>query len=364
MIVALNFIALPDTQAAGAFRYIDNILKMLQYYNLEDTHFILYKQKQIPNTFFEIPTNVDIEYIDVPTLGQGVKRILFEQTFFYKYLKKCDVFYSYCTSMPLLIHARKIFTLHDVYCFSDSHRHGLLKRLYLQWITRAYVLFADYILTVSTFSKQEIQHYLHIPDTKIRITYNFILPCDVNKNVNKNDNSTNKDRPYFLYVGSILPHKNIIGMIDGFISFNNANAFDLRIVGKCQDETIRAYMENKPNIYYLGFRTDEEINELYRNCISVVLLSFCEGFGIPPIEGFKYEKPALIANAASLPEVVGNAGVKVNPYSISEIAKGYQDIIDNSNSLKQHIPEQLAIFDPFNSCEHFMDALGINYKRL
>lgn len=360
MIVALNFIALPDTHAAGAYRYIANILQMLQYYDLKDMQFIVYKQQQIPDLFFAIPSNINVEYIDVPTLGHGIKRIIFEQTLFYRYLKKCDVFYSYCTSLPLLVHARKVFTLHDVYCFSDSHRHGLLKRIYLQWTTRAYVSCMDHILTVSTFSKQEIQHYLHVPDEKISMTYNFVLPSNTNNSVK----STNENVPYFLYVGSILPHKNITGMIDGFIAFNKENKYELRIVGQCQDETIASYIKNKPNIVYLGFKSDADVNVLYRNCIGVVLLSFCEGFGIPPIEGFQYGKPALVANSASLPEVVGDAGIKVNPYNIEEIASGYQQLIDRNKFLKIHIQDQLEQFDPYTSCETFMNVLGIKYQRV
>ena len=360
MIVALNFIALPDTQAAGAYRYIANILQMLQYYNLENTQFIIYKQQQIPNDFFAMPSNVKVEYINVPTLGHGFKRILFEQTLFYRYFKKCDVLYSYCTSMPLLAHARKVFTLHDVYCFSDSHRHGLLKRIYLQWTTRLYVFCADHTLTVSAFSKQEIQRYLHLPDSKISITYNFIFPYS--ENLGKHN--TKAEKPYFLYIGSILPHKNIIGMIDGFLVFNKDYKYELRIVGKCQDETIESYMKDKPNIVYLGFKNDAEVNNLYRDCEGVVLLSFCEGFGIPPIEGFRYGKPALVADAASLPEVVGKAGVKVNPYNIDEIANGYKELTEQSQELTSHIHEQLQKFDPYTSCETFMNVLDIKHQRL
>ena len=343
MIVALNFIALPDTHAAGAFRYIDNMLKMLQYYDLKDTQFIIY-----------------IQYVDVPTLGRGIKRIVFEQTLFYRYLKKCDVFYSYCTSMPLFVRARKIFTLHDVYSFSQSHRHGLLQRLYLRLTTRAYVLAADHIITVSQFSKQEIQHYLHIKDNNISITYNFLVPSK--KDVQKGEKIDSK--PYFLYVGSLLPHKNIKGMVDGFLLFNKEHKYELRIVGSCHDDDILMHLQHKPNIKYLGFLHDDQLSKLYSNCSGVVLLSFCEGFGIPPIEGFLYGKPALVADAASLPEVVGKAGVKVNPYNIDEIANGYKELTEQSQELTSHIHEQLQKFDPYTSCETFMNVLDIKYQRL
>ncbi|MBP5476845.1 MAG: glycosyltransferase family 4 protein [Paludibacteraceae bacterium] len=363
MIVALNFIALPDTQTAGAYRYIANILEMLQFYAISGSRFIIYKQKQIPDSFFKMPSNVDVQYVDVPTLGRGIKRILFEQTIFYKYLLKCDVFYSYCTSMPLFVRTQKIFTLHDVYCFSDNHRHSLLKRIYLQWTTRLYVHCADHILTVSQFSLSEIQKYLHVPDDRISITYNFLLPSLPHKE-NTHVQVVKNMKPYFLFVGSLLPHKNIKGMIDGFIAFNTEHQYELRIVGQCADESLIADLQSKTDILYMGFQRDEVLNDLYKNCVSVVLLSFCEGFGIPPMEGFRYSKPALVADKASLPEVVGEAGIKVDPYDVQSIARGFQQVLDKSTELIRHIPQQLRKFDPFASCEKFMDVLGIKYQRL
>ena len=361
MIIALNFIALPDTQAAGAYRYISNMLKMLQFYEISDTQFIIYKQKHIPDDFFGVPKNVNVQYINVPSLGRGIKRIIFEQTLFYLYLLKCDVFYSYCTSMPLFVRARKIFTLHDVYSFSSDKRHGLLQRLYLRLTTRAYVWAADHIITVSQFSKKEIQHYLHVPDNLLSITYNFLLP---KQKITSQSVNASYSKPYFLFVGSLLPHKNIQGMVDGFITFNKDHKYELRIVGACHDDILKTYLQNKKDVLYLGFQSDEEIYALYKNCKGVVLLSFCEGFGIPPIEGFQYNKPALVANAASLPEVVGKAGIKVNPYDIEEIANGYQSLVDQNANLTKYIPEQLQKFDPNTSCETFMDVLGIKYQRI
>ena len=360
MTVALNFIALPDTQAAGAYRYISNILKMLQFYAIPDTEFVIYKQKQIPDGFFEMPSNLNVQYVDVPTLGRGLKRILFEQTLFYKYLRPCDVFYSYCTSMPLFVRARKVFTLHDIYSYSSDKRHGFLQRLYLRLITRAYVRAADQIITVSQFSLSEIQHYLYVPDDRISITYNFLMPDQTHS---ESQLPEKYEKPYFLFVGSLLPHKNIKGMVDGFIAFNKDRQYDLRIVGQCTDDALLDDLQSKQDVLYLGFQQDEVLNGLYRNCAGVVLLSFCEGFGIPPMEGFRYSKPALVANTASLPEVVGEAGIKVDPYDIEAISRGFQQLLDNSHELVKHIPQQLKKFDPYASCEKFMDVLGIKYQR-
>ena len=63
-------------------------------------------------------------------------------------------------------------------------------------------------------------------------------------------------------------------------------------------------------------------------------------------------------------EDILEAGIKVNPYNMEEIASGYQQLIDRNEHLKEHTIEQLERFDPYASCETFMNVLGINYKRL
>ena len=176
MIVALNFIALPDTQPTGAFHYIRHLLNIMSEYDTAGTHFIVYKQKQIPSGFFGMPANADVEFIDVPTLGRGLKRILFEQTLFYRYIKPCDVFYSYCTSLPLFVRAKRIFTLHDVYYLTNPERYNWLQRTYLTLVTRLYVRRAHEVLTVSQYSYRQIEHYIPAAKNKIKIAYN-ILPA-------------------------------------------------------------------------------------------------------------------------------------------------------------------------------------------
>lgn len=360
MVVGLNFIALPNEQGSGAFHYIRNLLSVMSEYTLHDTHFIVYKQRQIHAAYIGMPANANVEYVDVPTLGNGWKRIVFEQTLFYRYIKACDVFYSYCTSMPLLVHAKRVFTLHDVYYLSNPERYGWLQRTYLKAITRLYAKRAHEILTVSKYSMKQIETFIPESRNKIRLTYN-ILPA----HAIEEQKTDIPDKPYFLFVGSIQPSKNIIRMVDAFEQFNTDGKYQLIIVGKPLHaaETILSHLFGKPDVCYLGYRSDKEIAWLYRHTQAVVLVSLCEGFGIPPLEGFLYGKPALVANATSLPEVVGDAGIKVNPLDINDIAKGFQQVIDRKDELVQHTHKQIELFDKNTACEIWMNSLHINYTK-
>lgn len=360
MIVALNFIALPDERGSGAFHYVRNLLSTMGEYTLHDTHFIVYKQQQIHAEYIGMPANVDVEYIDVPTLGNGWKRILFEQTRFYHYIKPCDVFYSYCTSLPLRVKAKRVFTLHDVYYLTHKERYGWLQRTYLKYITRLYANHVDEILTVSYYSQQQIEKYIPAAEGKVLVTHNT-LPI----NSTPEKEVTIQSKPFFLFVGSIQPGKNIVRMVQAFTRFNTSHTYQLLVVGKPlqNSQAIINAIQGIEDVHYMGYRSDAEVSYLYQRAEAVVLVSLCEGFGIPPLEGFRYGKPALTANTTSLPEVIGKAGVQVNPLDINAITEGFQAVLDQREELIKHTQEQIDKFDRHLACETWMKSLQINYTK-
>lgn len=184
MVVGINLIALYDEKSDGAFRYIHMLLQEMVNYDLYDTLFVIYKQQNISCDYLNLPSNLKIKYIDVPVLGRGIRRILFEQTVFYRYLVKCDVLYSYCLSMPLFMRCTKIFTLHDLYSYVDKERYGIIRRFYIRTMVKLYVKAANKIITVSEHSKKDIKEYLSVQDEKLSITYNFVnLKYDIQPEV-------------------------------------------------------------------------------------------------------------------------------------------------------------------------------------
>ena len=373
MIVGINLIALPAEKGSGAFRYIQMLLQAMGEYEIQGCEFIIYKQKQISKKYIGIPESLKVRYIDVPNLGMGIKRVIFEQTLFYKYLEPCDVLYSYCTSMPLFARCKKIFTLHDVYYITTKQRYGWLQRTYLTLITKIYCSLCDKVLTVSKFSFDEIVKFIGVKKEKIALTYNFVFPRTGSapkkpqELYDVHDVIVDVEKPFFFYVGNLQPGKNIKGMIDGFLKYiGDRDNVQLIIAGKPTtygDEMLQ-YIDGKDSIKYVGYQSRNNVDWLLENCVAVVLLSFCEGFGIPPIEGFSYGKPALTSNTTSLPEVVGEAGYMVNPYDIQGIADGYRYIEAHGKELTKYIPSQLEKFNPRVSVETFMSNLGVPHFEL
>ena len=251
-------------------------------------------------------------------------------------------------------------------------RYSWLQSMYLKIITSIYLKRSDKVLTVSEYSYNEILKNTCCKKKQLTITYNFLLPnsCEkpqlTDKILTIDGDYVNLSIPFFLYVGNIQPGKNVVGMVEGFDLFmKGSNEYQLLIVGQLRynGEEIINKIRSVSNVRILGYQSREVVEFLLANCICVVLLSFCEGFGIPPLEGFGYGKPALTSDLMSLPEVVGKAGCTVDPYDNKEIAAGFRRIIENNEEYRKHIPSQLEKFDYHISVEAFMNAIGIKYIR-
>jgi len=147
------------------------------------------------------------------------------------------------------------------------------------------------------------------------------------------------DGDYVLSVGSIQPRKNLVRLINAYASLRDAhreNSFPkLVIVGKkgwLYDETLRALEETgvRDSIVLTGYVPESDLPALYSGALCFVYPSYFEGFGLPPLEAMKCGAPVVVGNATSLPEVVGDAGLKVDPFDVSAIARAISELISNS----------------------------------
>ena len=162
---------------------------------------------------------------------------------------------------------------------------------------------------------------------------------------------------YILSVGSIQPRKNLSRLLAAYSSLREARAGgklpQLVVVGKCAwlyEETLRAISElklNKP-VILTGYVPESDLPALYSGATCFVYLSYFEGFGLPPLEAMKCGTPVIVGNRTSLPEVVGDAGVLVDPFAVEEIAAAIKRVIANSDlrsKLRVKGLERAKLFD-------------------
>lgn len=202
---------------------------------------------------------------------------------------------------------------------------------------------ADCILSVSEFSRQELIHYFPNAETKSEVISwgvdtNLFHPHYSLHDENKIKKKYQINSAYILYVGTLEPRKNIIRLIEAYAKLyrKEENLPKLVISGKkgwmyegIFEIVRRERLEEK--VIFTGYIEDADMPVLMSGAEFFVFLSLYEGFGLPPLEAMACGTPVLVSNVASLPEVIGKAGILVDPYDTDEIANSMEKLVWDEN---------------------------------
>ncbi|MGN6711815.1 glycosyltransferase family 4 protein [Anaerocolumna jejuensis] len=254
--------------------------------------------------------------------------------------EQCNISQFFCSDIPPKANGKKIVFVHDMAYKScpdtmDKKVLKIIDRNMEKTCQRA-----DCIVTVSEFSKQEIIKYMGIDKNKIHVMPSGVDLDRYTPNYSEKDVLTvNKkygiNEEYILYLGTLEPRKNIGTLIDAYYLLikNNDRIPMLVIAGRkgwLYDEIyekIKLYkLEDK--VKFTGYITKEEAPIMLKGAMLFVFPSTYEGFGLPPLEAMACGTPVIISDAASLPEVVSDAGIKVSPHDSEELAKAMKQLID------------------------------------
>ncbi|RMF61396.1 MAG: glycosyltransferase family 1 protein [Calditrichaeota bacterium] len=247
---------------------------------------------------------------------------------------------SVYTYFPARTSGKTIITFHDVIAelYPQMVFPNFRSRLFWSlktWLARFQ---ADSILTVSNFSRDGIIKYFRVSPDRVVVTVeaadNIFYPITSNKVLEQKLQiyHLTTQKPYFLYVGGIAPHKNLKVLIQAFQRFLNLpgkKEYQLVIVGDYEadafwmDAEIQSLAHHKSKldkIIFTGFVPDEDLPYLYSGAEALIFPSFCEGFGLPALEAMACGTPVIASNTTSLPEVVGDAGLFFNPSNPEDLA--------------------------------------------
>ena len=194
------------------------------------------------------------------------------------------------------------------------------------------------ILTVSQASKQDILHYLRVPEDKVEVIYNALderlaTPPTIEELTRVRDRYALQS-PFILYAGNIKPHKNVDRLIEAYAILRRQGVVDakLLIIGDevSKYPNLRRLVHRHqlhPHVRFFGFVSDEMLSILYRLATVFVFPSLYEGFGLPPLEAMAAGAPVITSNVSSLPEVVGDAAVLIDPMDAHSIANAMARVI-------------------------------------
>lgn len=221
---------------------------------------------------------------------------------------------------------------------------------------------ADHIITISKFSKQDIIFQYGIDKNKITVAYpgydeNTFHPIEDKARVNKILKKYVIDNNYIIYIGTIQPRKNLIRLMEAFAkvveSEHLRGGLNLVIVGKTKGEGRQGWMyedilqtpqklgiENKVKL--LGFVPTEDLSYLLSGALAFIQPSLWEGFGIPVVEAMAVGTPVIVSNVSSLPEVVGKAGILVDPYSVDQMEQAIRLMVIDKKLRQKYSKESIA----------------------
>lgn len=247
---------------------------------------------------------------------------------------KPDLIFSPTHYIPRFSPVKRIVTIFDL-AFLHFPESFLKKDLWqlTNW-TKFSVENADHIVTISNFSKQDITQEYGIDKKKITVAYPgfddqmYQQIKDVNK-IQKIQKKYKTGQNYIIYIGTIQPRKNLIRLMEAVSRIENLN---LAVVGK-QGWKYEEVLETpkklgiKDKVKFTGFVPTEDLPCLLSGAQAFVLPSLYEGFGIPVMEAMACGTPVIVSNVSSLPEVVGKAGLLVDPYSVDQIEQAIRTIV-------------------------------------
>ncbi|KRQ87793.1 Alpha-D-kanosaminyltransferase [Caloramator mitchellensis] len=314
----------------GIGTYVQNLLKYMlsidkqneyllywhgdNYIDLMDKNVTACITSKRHHRFFEeyfIPSSLENKKIDIYLLPQNGMGIPIE--------KKCKI----------------ITTIHDLipYVMPETVGKGYLKK-FISQMPRV-IENSDCIITVSNYSKKDILRFFDIDEDKVKVIYlaaeKYFVPLDKEYSRNYLSEKYNIQDNFLLYLGGFSPRKNVDSLFYAYSKLlkNLSSDIKLVIIGQSRDDKARLEklsqeLNIQNRVIFTGYVPYEDLPYFYNSCTIFVYPSLYEGFGLPPLEAMSCKVPVIASNQTSIPEIVGDAALLINPYDIGELANSIE----------------------------------------
>ena len=347
--------------ASGIGTYLRNLIPRVTSMGLDITYYLLGDTEGLDR--MEGLNGEHIHCIDCQTSIYSVS----EQLSLVRKIPRCDVYFSPHYNVPLLYRGKLVTTIHDIFHLADeNNRKTRMRTVYARAMLSAALRKSKIVMTDSQFTLNEMRKYKLPGLDKVRVIHlGFGL-----ENTGCHSSQKPPGNGHLLYVGNVKPHKNLRRLIDAYKLLHDENRVNipLKIVGEAERfitgmPELKEEIANSPWsrwIEFTGWIDDRMLKDCYRQATALVQPSLYEGFGLPPLEAMACGCPCVVSNAASLPEVCGDAALYCNPYDVNDIADKIYKVINDANLRLQLIErgyERVKLFSWEKTARAFLNVI-------
>jgi glycosyltransferase involved in cell wall biosynthesis len=334
MRVAIDVTAMPR-QKVGAGYYMQNLVQGLA--EIESTNnYLIFTPKENRTNFAVTRPNFIFEQL--PSDAR-LTRLLWEQWVLPLRLKQrgADILHSTHYTTPITGAIRRIVTFHDMTFLMYPEMHTAGKRFFFTWMIRFAARRADAIVADSNSTRHDVLRLLKIDPEKV-----FAVPLGVSSRFCPNQDAAETEavcrryglpQPFILHVGELQPRKNMPRLVQAFKQIK-LRGLPHRLVfvgrkGWMYGELFKTLQELDiaDQVIFPGYVPESDLPFLYNAADLSVYPSLYEGFGLPVLEALACGTPVVTSNVSSMPEIIGDAGILVNPRQVEAIAEAMYRVL-------------------------------------
>jgi glycosyltransferase involved in cell wall biosynthesis len=319
-----------------AFQIIWNLWKLQEKGENPHSLIVYLKEKPLPDLPKE---KQNFKYKIIPGGGIWVVRKL--MPYLFRNPDKIDIIFSPSHYTVPFSFIPRVSAIMDLGYLEFSGQFTKKVFWQLKWWSAMSIYVSKYIISISDSTKKEIVRHYPFAKNKVQVTHLGYDSSRFNQSISQKDvrrvkNTYSIVDDYILYISTLKPSKNVEGLVEAFREVSeNWPKLQLVISGK-KGWLYESIFEKAKKlglidkIVFTDFLPEDEKPALIKGAKMFVLPSFWEGFGLDPLYAMASGVPVVTSNVGSLPEVVGEAGVLVDPYNINSIAEGINKVLSMS----------------------------------
>lgn len=331
MKIAINGRVLNERHG-GPARYTLNVIRELAALDQVNQYYLLmYDSRDFD---FSLPDNFTVTVVPIRS------KLFFDYCYlpFFSWRNRIDLFLFPKNTFSPLVRGKKVPVYHDIVYFEDfdfrefKYFDNLHHRIMIPVAAR----FSWRDLTVSDFTASRMRELLNIRKDKIRVVKEGVEPhfrkITDKKKLDGIIRKYNLRLPFFFYAGSLSPRKNMLNLLQAFMTVRDRIPHTIYFTGGdswLDSDVSRTIIENnlRERVIKLGYISEEDLVLMYNLADCYLYPSFYEGFGLPILEAQACGCPVITSTVSSCPEVAGKGAVYVDPHSVDDIAAAMISIV-------------------------------------